>query len=64
MPPTHPSAPVSAQFATAVNVLPAAPAPDVTPSPLRDTLATLSAVAGVGGLVKIVLFVLTLVAGY
>jgi hypothetical protein len=47
-------------FATAAN----APAPEFTPCPLRDTLAVLFSVAGLGILVKVVLFTLTLVAGY
>jgi hypothetical protein len=51
---------IEARFAVAAN----APASEFPPSPLRDTLATLFSVAGVGALVKIVLYILLLIAGH
>ena len=41
-----------------------APAAEFTPCPLRDTLATLFSVAGVGALVKIVFIILAVVIGH
>jgi hypothetical protein len=57
-----PTSPVA--FETCFATTPNTPSSVFTPCPLRDTLAILLSVAGLGGLVKIVLFILAIVVGY